>query len=178
MLSLLFNCYGDKDRVAPNFIPKIKMTINTQKIIRYLWYRGAKSAPTNGSRKYSLEKTNHTRIGDECYIGPDITITPLGRDDITDDVLVLKDRVAISPNVQFLASMHPEQSRLSEKYSSIDPITVEDDAWIGAGATILAGVTVGECSIVGASAVVTKDVPPYTIVGGVPAEKIKNIKVN
>lgn len=152
------------------------MTLNIQKIIRYLWYRGAKSAPTNGSRKYSLEKANHTQIGDECYSGLDITITPLGRDDVTDNILILKDRVARSPNVQFLTSMHPEKSRLSKTYSSIDPITVEDDTWIGAGATILAGVTVGECSIVGASAVVTKDVPPYTVVGGVPAEKIKNIK--
>lgn len=49
------------------------------------------------------------------------------------------------------------------------PISIEDDAWIGARAIILKGVTVGRASIVGAGAVVTKDVPPYSIVGGNPA---------
>lgn len=49
------------------------------------------------------------------------------------------------------------------------PVHIEDDAWIGARAIILKGVTVGRASIVGAGAVVTKDVPPYSIVGGNPA---------
>lgn len=150
------------------------MTI--QKIIRYFWYRVAKSAPTTRTRTHVLGKSNHIRIGGGCYIGPDITITPFGRDNIPDDILILKDRVAVSPNVQFICSMHPETSKLSKIYGGIETITVENDVWIGAGATVLAGVTIGECSIVGAGAVVTKDVPPYTVVGGVPAEKIKNIE--
>ena len=52
-----------------------------------------------------------------------------------------------------------------------------NDCWIGAGVIILSGVTIGECSVVGAGAVVTKDVEPYTIVAGVPARKIKDIKI-
>lgn len=52
-------------------------------------------------------------------------------------------------------------------------ITIEDDVWIGFGAQIMAGVTIGRGSIVGAGAVVTKDVEPFTIVGGVPAKVIK-----
>ena len=150
------------------------MTI--QKIIRYFWYRAAKSAPTTRTRTHALGKSNHIRIGEGCYIGPDITITPFGRDNIPDDILILKDRVAVSPNVQFICSMHPENSKLCKIYGGIETITVENDVWIGAGATVLPGVTIGECSIVGAGAVVTKDVPPYTVVGGVPAEKIKNIE--
>lgn len=149
-----------------------------QKVRRYLWYRGAKSAPTSELRKYALRKAGHARIGDECYLGPNITITPLGGDDVTSKILILGDRVAVSPNVQFLCSMHPENSKLAEIYGKIDPITVEEDAWIGAGASILPGVTIGKCSIVGAGAVVTKNVPPHTVVGGVPAEKIKDIKNN
>ena len=55
------------------------------------------------------------------------------------------------------------------------PIRIEDGAWIGAGAIILAGVTVGQKSIVGAGAVVTRDVPPYAIVAGNPAKVLGRI---
>src|SRR5690606_3728643 len=53
------------------------------------------------------------------------------------------------------------------------PVTIEDDVWIGHGVSILKGVTIGSGSIVSAGAVVTKDIPPYAIVGGVPAKIIK-----
>ncbi|MBV4357845.1 hypothetical protein KTO63_11845 [Parasegetibacter sp. MAH-26] len=55
------------------------------------------------------------------------------------------------------------------------PITIEDGAWIGSRVTILPGVTIGEKSIIAAGAVVTKDVEPYTLVGGVPAKIIKHL---
>ncbi len=53
------------------------------------------------------------------------------------------------------------------------PIVIEDDVWIGARATILGGVTIGRGAIVAAGAVVTKSVPPFTIVAGVPAKPLK-----
>ena len=52
-------------------------------------------------------------------------------------------------------------------------ITIQDNVWIGDNAVILSGVTIGEGAIVGANSVVTKDVPPFTVVGGVPARIIK-----
>jgi len=55
----------------------------------------------------------------------------------------------------------------------IEPVTIGKDVWIGVGARILKGVNVGDHSIIAANAVVTKDVPPYAIVGGVPAKIIK-----
>jgi len=55
------------------------------------------------------------------------------------------------------------------------PVVIEDGAWLGEGCVILKGVTVGERAVVGANAVVTKDVPPFTVVGGVPARIIHNI---
>ncbi|MCB2153420.1 acyltransferase [bacterium] len=56
------------------------------------------------------------------------------------------------------------------------PVTIEDDVWLGARATILPNVTVGRGSVVAAGAVVTKDVPPFSIVGGVPAKVIAKRK--
>lgn len=53
------------------------------------------------------------------------------------------------------------------------PIVIEDDVWIGESAIILSGITIGQGAVVGAGAVVTKDIPPYAVVGGVPAEIIK-----
>ena len=55
-------------------------------------------------------------------------------------------------------------------------ITIEDNVWIGANAVIMPGITIGTGSIIGAGAVVTKDVPPYSVMGGVPAKLIKKRK--
>jgi acetyltransferase-like isoleucine patch superfamily enzyme len=55
------------------------------------------------------------------------------------------------------------------------PITIEDDTWVGFGAVILKGVTVGRGSVVGARAVVTRDVPPFTIVAGNPARLVREV---
>ncbi|MBE6056056.1 hypothetical protein FDB88_16830 [Clostridium sporogenes] len=55
------------------------------------------------------------------------------------------------------------------------PVILQEGCWLGENSTILCGVTIGKCSIVAAGAVVTKDVPDYTIVGGVPAKIIKTI---
>jgi maltose O-acetyltransferase len=57
------------------------------------------------------------------------------------------------------------------------PVVIGNDVWIGAGVIILSGVTIGECSVIGAGAVVTKNVEPFTIVAGVPARKIKDVKI-
>jgi acetyltransferase-like isoleucine patch superfamily enzyme len=65
--------------------------------------------------------------------------------------------------------------RIDEQGVSTTPVVIGDDIWIGANAVILPGVTVGSHSVVAAGAVVTKDVPPHTLVAGVPAKVIKNI---
>ena len=57
--------------------------------------------------------------------------------------------------------------------ASIKPIEIGQDCWIGSGARIMAGVTIGNGAVIGANAAVTKDVPPFAIVGGVPAKIIK-----
>lgn len=79
-------------------------------------------------------------------------------------------------NVAMIAFNHGFYTReepIKEQDYMDAPIVIEDDVWIGAGSTILSGVTIGRGAIIAAGAVVNKDVPPYTIVGGVPAKIIK-----
>lgn len=92
----------------------------------------------------------------------------------TDDKVNIEigNHVAVGPECSFFAAGHnPRDIALSDTYGKI---TVEDYCWIGGNSTILQGVTIGEGSIIAAGSVVTKDVPPYSIWGGVPARKIKD----
>lgn len=84
--------------------------------------------------------------------------------------ITIGNNVSISHKVNIMTGSHDHQSkRFKEIYL---PITICDYAWIGVGATILQNITIGEGAVVCAGAVVTKDVAPYTIVGGIPAHKI------
>jgi acetyltransferase-like isoleucine patch superfamily enzyme len=84
----------------------------------------------------------------------------------------IEDNVLIGPKVNLITENHPTDPT-QRKSLILQPIHIKNNAWIGAGATILPGVTIGENSIVAAGAVVNKDVPANTIVGGVPAKIIK-----
>ncbi len=88
------------------------------------------------------------------------------------------DRVYTSPMVQIIAVNHvfDDPGRpFVEQGITAQGIVIEDDVWIGSGAVITDGVCVGRGAVVAAGAVVTKDVPPHTVVGGVPARIIKEI---
>lgn len=84
--------------------------------------------------------------------------------------------VQLSQNVSLISENHEYSNPLlpikKQGYFG-KKIVIEDDVWIGANAVVLSGVTVGQGAIVGANAVVTKNVRPYTIVGGIPAKFIK-----
>jgi acetyltransferase-like isoleucine patch superfamily enzyme len=109
----------------------------------------------------------HITIGKNVFINFDCTFLALGGITIEDDVL-------IGPKVSLITENHPlnpeERKGLIGK-----PILIKKKAWIGANATILPGVTIGENAVVAAGAVVSKDVPDNTIVGGIPAKFIKNV---
>jgi len=106
-------------------------------------------------------------IGKNVFINFDCTFLDLGGITIEDDVL-------IGPKVSLVTENHP-LSPENRRGMICKPILIKRNAWIGANATILGGVTIGENSIVAAGAVVSKDVPDNTIVGGVPAKFIKTI---
>lgn len=84
--------------------------------------------------------------------------------------LVIGENVSISPGVWLVTGTHLMND--AEFLDMYRPITIDDYAWIGARATILCGVTVGRGAVVMAGAVVTKDVEPFTVVGGVPAKVV------
>lgn len=91
---------------------------------------------------------------------------------------IIGDNVQIAPNVCIMNASHKYESiDIPIKYQGDTPISnpiIEDDVWISRNVIILRGVKIGKGSIVGAGAVVTKNIPPYTVYGGVPAKFIKN----
>lgn len=108
-------------------------------------------------------------IGEQCYINAG-AFFDLG------DHITFGNNIAVGHHVFFLTTTHdashPKQRGGDRKFA---PIYIGDGAWVGARATILPGITVGEGAIVAAGAVVTKDVPPHTVVAGIPAKPIRKL---
>lgn len=109
----------------------------------------------------------HTKIGKNVFINFDCTFLDLGG-------ITIDDGVLIAPKVSLLSEGHPIEPEIRHALVP-KAIHIKKSAWIGAGATILQGVTLGENSVVAASSVVSKDVPDNVIVGGTPARIIKEI---
>ncbi|MCU1490737.1 MAG: transferase [Acidimicrobiaceae bacterium] len=84
------------------------------------------------------------------------------------------DQVMIANKVNLVTAGHPVEPDKRRSYIHAE-LTVETNVWIGVAATILPGVTIGANSVVGAGAVVTHDVPPATLVAGVPAKVIRHL---
>ncbi|SIO45803.1 sugar O-acetyltransferase [Chitinophaga niabensis] len=108
------------------------------------------------------------RIGQNVFINQNCTFYDLGGLHIGDDVM-------IGPNVSIITTGHPLEPSQRRAITIGKPIVIERNVWIAAGAIIIGGVTIGENSVVAAGAVVTKDVPPNTLVGGNPARPIRAI---
>ncbi|WP_149303786.1 sugar O-acetyltransferase [Pareuzebyella sediminis] len=107
------------------------------------------------------------RLGKEVFINHDCTFLDLGG-------ITIEDEVLIGPKVKLITESHPLKP--SERKSLIvKPILIKKNVWIGAGATILPGVTVGVNSVVAANALVSKDVPENTVVAGIPAKVVKEL---
>lgn len=129
--------------------------------------------PLNSVRVTALRASGYS-IGEKLVLGEGlVVITHSG----TNATLTIGDRVDFASRVTIILASGTTSSRLQEIYPiKSESVCICDDCWIGANAIIYPGVTIGQCSIVQAGAVITKDVPPYTIVGGVPAKVIKAIQ--
>ena len=107
-------------------------------------------------------------VGRAVFIGYECAFTGHAPIDIADEVM-------IAHRVNLITAGHPVEPDERRGFITAKPITIERNVWIGAAATILPGVTIGAGSVVAAGAVVTHDVPPATLVGGVPARVIRQL---
>lgn len=118
---------------------------------------------------FYMEFANHLEMGVNSFINYDCIM-------LNNAMVKLGDNVLVGPKVSFYTAMHPIDAKQREQWLVYaKPISVEDNVWIGGSATILGGVTIGKNAIVGAGAVVTKDVEPNTIVVGNPARVLRKI---
>ena len=116
-----------------------------------------------------IRRINCLKVGNYTYINRECILDAAGG-------LIIGDRVSISYRCCLMSGSHDVNSLCFA--ANHKPILIKDYAWIGVGATILGGVTVGEGAVIAAGSVVTKDVEPYTVVGGIPARFIANRQSN
>lgn len=111
-------------------------------------------------------------LGADCYMNFGCVILDCAK-------VIIGDNVLFGPNVQIYCPGHPLDPALRNGLNGPEfglPVTIGSNVWIGGAAVILPGVTVGDCAVVGAGAVVTKDVPPMVVVAGNPAKVIRKIE--
>lgn len=107
------------------------------------------------------------QLGEECYLNMGCTF-------IDDGKITIGNKVAFGPGVTIATvghPIHPDHRRLM--YA--DPVTIEDNCWIGANTTICPGVTIGENSVIGAGSIVTKDIPANSVAVGNPCKVLREI---
>lgn len=108
-------------------------------------------------------------LGNNVYIGPHSVLFGAGEIEIGNDVL-------ISPNVTITSHQHTYANiskPIREQTTIFGKVVIKDDVWIGSNAVILPSITIGKGAVIGAGAVVTKNIPPFCIATGVPAEVVK-----
>ena len=101
-------------------------------------------------------------LGDHVYANTGLTV-------IDDTFVTIGSHVMLGPRVTISAASHPVDPELRRQAYQYDlPVTIEENVWVGAGATILPGVTIGKNSVIGAGSVVDRDIPPDVVAAGVP----------
>lgn len=119
---------------------------------------------------FHVDYGKYVEIGDNTFINYNCTILDASR-------ITIGNHVLLGPNVQLIGATHPTDPHIRNdallEYGG--NITIKDGAWLGAGCIILPGITIGENSVVGAGAVVTKDVPDNVVVVGNPARILKKV---
>lgn len=143
---------------------RAKRRIKTLLLINLQGYKGiSRTAFFNGRSKIAKDVKigEHSFVNYECYISSGT---------------IIKDYVMLGPRVAIVGSDHSyDQPGNPIIFSGRPPLKmtlIDSDAWIGYGSIIMSGVTIGQGAIVAAGSIVTKDVEPLTIVGGIPAKKI------
>ncbi len=151
---------------------------------RQLCFRLKQTMPLGDEYNALVKELFYGNIGDDSYMMPPLAVVGASRISIGRNVFIMdgillmgsggitiEDNVQLAANVQILSNNHDLRDR---EVITLAPVRICRGAWIGAGATILPGVTIGENAVVGAASVVTRDVAPNTIVAGNPAKLLRS----
>jgi len=166
VMRLLF----DYDGLSPEQIEQEAAAL-PRKILRWL---GAHH-PDNQTRKIFFRMTG-VAVGEGTNITPGLVVN-----DGYSGLCQIGKRVSIATNVTLVVDSNPNNSQLGgepyvkDKLVKTAAVVIEDDVWLGTNAVVMPGVRIGRGAVVGAGAVVTKDVPPFTVVAGVPARPIRTL---
>ena len=145
--------------------------------------------PSESQKREQILKNLLAEIGENCYIEPPLhanwgKYTHFGNNvyanfnlTLVDDTdIFVGDNVMIGPNVIIATAGHPVDPPLREKVAQFNiPVRIGKNVWIGAGAIVLPGVTIGDHSVIGAGSVVTKDIPPNVVAVGNPCRVLREI---
>ena len=157
-----------RKKLAIHLINSIKGKLNVEMIDtskinigKFLMIRGPFYLKTMGGASIS--------IGDECFFNNNCSVTAAEK-------IIIGNRCKFANNLVIVDHDHEIVDGHATADLVSEPIHIGDNVWVGANCTILKGVNIGKCAIIAAGAVVTKDVPEYTIVAGIPAKEIKRFK--
>lgn len=146
--------------------------------------------PSEGKKRAELLKKMLAECGEGCYVEPPIHANWGGRNvhfgdhvyanfglTLVDDThIYVGSNVLFAPNVVLSTAGHPINPELRKNgYQFNAPITIGNNAWLGAGVLVMPGVTIGENSVIGAGSVVTKDIPANVVAMGVPCKVVREI---
>ena len=145
--------------------------------------------PSESQKREQILKNLLAEIGENCYIEPPLhanwgKYTHFGNNvyanfnlTLVDDTdIFVGDNVMFGPNVIIATAGHPVDAPLREKVAQFNiPVRIGKNVWIGAGAIVLPGVTIGDHSVIGAGSVVTKDIPPNVVAVGNPCRVLREI---
>lgn len=130
---------------------------------------GSKGTDTVVLPPVTVDYGYNVHVGNETFINTNLTALDVGE-------IRIGDHVQIGPNVQLLTPTHPVEPELRKaKWEAAKPIVIEDNVWLGGGVIVLPGVTIGENSVIGAGAVVTRSIPKDSVAVGNPARVIKSV---
>ncbi|MDD4851272.1 MAG: sugar O-acetyltransferase [Gemmiger sp.] len=156
-----------KDKVYALNMLKPSETQKRQELIRQIFGSVGEDVCLNPPLQLAVGST--VTIGAGTYINSGLTL-------IDDGKITIGQGCLLGTGVTLCTTGHPIDPAERAKGSMYSfPITIEDGAWIGAGALLLPGITIGRYAVVGAGSVVTKDVPPYTVAAGNPCHPLREI---
>ena len=145
--------------------------------------------PTESDKRAAILKRLFAEVGENCYIEPPLHAnwgkhTHFGNNvyanfnlTLVDDAdIYVGDSVMFGPNVTVATAGHPVEPSLRRKVAQFNiPLKIGNNVWIGAGAVILRGITIGDDSVIGAGSVVTKDIPSGVVAAGNPCRILREI---